>query len=219
MDAPAGAVARTAGRARPATGQRRRRRERKVRLVLPSRLTQRRLPPRQARRRTMRPHPPRGPNPAGRRVAAATVRISASTVRAASVNGNPLMARGTIGTIGARRPPIRIRLSRSSRRLRPNSRPTPRNGADVAVEHDGQRIDRWLWHARLVRTRAGAAALASSGHIRVNGARIRAPSRLVRPDDVITVALDRSVRVVRVRGFSDRRGPASVGTSLYEELT
>ena len=85
--------------------------------------------------------------------------------------------------------------------------------------HHGQRIDRWLWHARLVRTRGAAAALASSGHVRVNGARIRAPSRMVRQDDVITVALDRCVRVLRIRGFIDRRGPAPAGKCLYEELS
>jgi ribosome-associated heat shock protein Hsp15 len=44
---------------------------------------------------------------------------------------------------------------------------------------DRQRIDKWLWHARLVRTRGAAAALAGSGHVRVNGARIVAPGRSV----------------------------------------
>jgi ribosome-associated heat shock protein Hsp15 len=83
----------------------------------------------------------------------------------------------------------------------------------------GQRIDRWLWHARLVRTRGAAAALAGSGYVRVNGSRIRAPSRMVRQDDVITVALDRRVRVLRVRGFIDRRGAGPAGKCLYEELT
>ena len=82
-----------------------------------------------------------------------------------------------------------------------------------------QRIDRWLWHARLVRTRSDAAALAGSGYVRVNGMRIDAPGRMVRTGDVITVALDRRVRVVKVRGFRERRGPAGTGETLYEELT
>ncbi len=89
----------------------------------------------------------------------------------------------------------------------------------MAAEVDRQRIDRWLWHARLVRTRGAAAALAGSGYVRVNGMRIDAPGRMVRTGDVITVALDRSVRVVKVRGFSERRGPAGSGETLYEELT
>jgi ribosome-associated heat shock protein Hsp15 len=88
----------------------------------------------------------------------------------------------------------------------------------VVTETERQRIDRWLWHARLVRTRSAAAALASAGHVRVNGTRIATPSRLVRTGDVITVALDRNVRVVKVRGFAQRRGPPEAGQVLYEAL-
>ncbi len=84
---------------------------------------------------------------------------------------------------------------------------------------DRQRIDRWLWHARLVRTRGDVAALADAGYVRVNGARIAAPSRQVRTGDVVTVALDRRVRVLKVRGFVERRGPAATAQSLYEDLT
>ena len=87
------------------------------------------------------------------------------------------------------------------------------------MDTDRQRIDRWLWHARLVRTRGAAAALAGSGYVRVNGDRVAAPSRQVRIGDVITVALDRAVRVLKVRGFVERRGPAGTAASLYEELT
>ena len=86
------------------------------------------------------------------------------------------------------------------------------------AEPDRQRIDRWLWHARLVRTRGAAAALAGAGYVRVNGMRIDAPARMVRVGDVITVALDRSVRVLKVRGFRDRRGPAASVETLYEDL-
>jgi ribosome-associated heat shock protein Hsp15 len=89
----------------------------------------------------------------------------------------------------------------------------------VSVEVDRQRIDRWLWHARLVRTREAAAALAGAGYVRVNGVRIDAPGRVVRTGDVITVALDRSVRVLKIVAFRVRRGPAGSGETLYEELT
>jgi ribosome-associated heat shock protein Hsp15 len=89
----------------------------------------------------------------------------------------------------------------------------------VPAEPDRQRIDRWLWHARLVRTRNAAAALAGAGYVRVNGTRIDAPGRMVRTGDVITVALERSVRVLKVVGFSERRGPSGSGDALYEELT
>ena len=83
---------------------------------------------------------------------------------------------------------------------------------------DRQRIDRWLWHARLVRTREAAATLAGAGHVRVNGARIDAPGRAVRIGDVVTVALERTVRVLKITGFVERRGPAGSGAGLYEDL-
>ncbi len=93
-----------------------------------------------------------------------------------------------------------------------------RNDGNPPAEPDRQRIDRWLWHARLVRTRGAAAALAGAGYVRINGARIDAPGRMVRSGDVITVALDRRVRVLKVTGFAERRGPAATAASLYEVL-
>jgi ribosome-associated heat shock protein Hsp15 len=90
---------------------------------------------------------------------------------------------------------------------------------DGAPEGEGrQRIDKWLWHARLARRRSVAAAL-SAGHVRVNGARVRAPGRMVRSGDVIAVVLDRAVRVLKVIVIVERRGPAEAGRALYEELT
>ena len=87
-----------------------------------------------------------------------------------------------------------------------------------AVAEDRQRIDKWLWHARVVRTRSAAAALATSGRVRVNGQRIDAASRAVRAGDVVTVALDRTVRVLKVLGFSERRGGAEAARVLYDDV-
>jgi ribosome-associated heat shock protein Hsp15 len=87
------------------------------------------------------------------------------------------------------------------------------------VADDRQRIDKWLWHARVVRTRSAAAALATSGHVRLNGQRIDAASRPVRAGDVVTVALDRTVRIMKVTGFAERRGDADAARVLYEDLT
>ena len=116
--------------------------------------------------------------------------------------------------------PIRIRLSPSSPRSRRSSRRIPRSGAKtsrIAQVLDRQRIDKWLWHARVVRTRTAAAALADRGKVRVNGARIDAPSKTVRAGDVVTIALDR-VRVLKVLDFCERRGSAEAGRALYEDL-
>ena len=84
---------------------------------------------------------------------------------------------------------------------------------------DRQRIDKWLWHARMVRTRSAAAALAEAGFVRLNGKRVTAPSHLVRIGDVVTLALDRSVKVLKVEGFCERRGAAAAARALYRELT
>ena len=84
---------------------------------------------------------------------------------------------------------------------------------------DRQRIDKWLWHARVVRTRSAAAALASSGHVRLNGERVDAASRAVRAGDVVTIALDRSVRLLKVASFAVRRGSSTDGRALYEDMT
>ena len=81
-----------------------------------------------------------------------------------------------------------------------------------------QRLDKWLWHARVVRARASAAALVEAGHVRINGTREKSPGHAVKAGDVITVALDRTVRVLKVAGFSERRGDASAASVLYEDL-
>src|SRR5262245_20895134 len=89
----------------------------------------------------------------------------------------------------------------------------------VAARLDRQRIDKWLWHARVVRTRTAAAALAAAGHVRLNGVRIDAASRPVKAGDVVTIALDRTVRILKVLGFSERRGDADAARLIAEDLT
>ena len=83
---------------------------------------------------------------------------------------------------------------------------------------DRQRIDKWLWHARLVRTRSAAAALVEAG-VRLNGKRITAASQPLRRGDVVAVALDRSLKVLQVEGFRERRGDATTARALYRDLT
>jgi ribosome-associated heat shock protein Hsp15 len=83
---------------------------------------------------------------------------------------------------------------------------------------DRQRLDKWLWHARVVKARTSAAELVESGHVRINGVREKSPGHAVKLGDVVTVALDRSVRVLKVTGFSERRGDAAAAAELFQDL-
>jgi ribosome-associated heat shock protein Hsp15 len=80
-----------------------------------------------------------------------------------------------------------------------------------------QRLDKWLWHARVVRARSSAAALIEAGHVRVNGVRETSPGHPVKLGDVLTVGLDRTVRVLKIEGFAEKRGNASSATVLYTD--
>jgi ribosome-associated heat shock protein Hsp15 len=91
--------------------------------------------------------------------------------------------------------------------------------SSASKELERQRIDKWLWHARMVRTRSAAAALTAAGFVRLNGKRTTAASHPVRVGDVVTLALDRTVRVVRVEGFCERRGGPPAARALYRDLT
>ena len=87
------------------------------------------------------------------------------------------------------------------------------------MDGERQRVDRFLWHARVVRTRTLAAKLAASGHVRVNGKRIDAPGRGLKIGDVLTIAISRDVRVLKVIAFAERRGGSEVASRLYEDLS
>lgn len=87
------------------------------------------------------------------------------------------------------------------------------------MDDERQRVDRFLWHARLVRTRTLAARLAAAGHVRVNGKRIDAPGRGLKIGDVLTVAISRDVRVLKVIAFAERRGGSEVAGRLFEDLS
>jgi ribosome-associated heat shock protein Hsp15 len=71
----------------------------------------------------------------------------------------------------------------------------------------------------VVRTRTAAAALVNAGNVRLNGGRAGAASQPVRTGDVVTIALDRAVRILKVTGFAERRGDADAARLLFEDLT
>ncbi len=81
-----------------------------------------------------------------------------------------------------------------------------------------QRLDKWLWYARIVKSRSLAAKLIEAGCIRVNRQRVVKAAATVRCGDVLTATLHGRVRVIEIRGLSERRGPASEAQMLYAEL-
>lgn len=80
------------------------------------------------------------------------------------------------------------------------------------------RIDKFLWFARLSKSRSTAQKLAEDGHIRLNGRRIERAHAPVRAGDLITFPHAAGVRVVRVIALPGRRGPAPEAQACYEEL-
>ena len=70
----------------------------------------------------------------------------------------------------------------------------------------------------MVKARTSAAALVEAGHVRINGEREKAPGRAVKAGDVLTIGLDRTVRILKVVGFSERRGDASAARVLYVDM-
>ena len=80
------------------------------------------------------------------------------------------------------------------------------------------RLDKWLFHARMLKSRALAADLIAEGRIRVNGEPTAKPHRAVGAGDVLTFALHGRVRVLRILAPGERRGPAAEARALYDDL-
>jgi ribosome-associated heat shock protein Hsp15 len=89
--------------------------------------------------------------------------------------------------------------------------------AEAAV--DRLRIDKWLWHARFCKTRVMAATIVTKKRVRVNRVRVSKASYQLKVGDVLTLPRGDDIAVVRVLAFGTRRGPATEGQTLYEELT
>ena len=90
--------------------------------------------------------------------------------------------------------------------------------AEAPPERPTIRLDKWLFHARFLKSRALAAKLVEEGRLRVNGEATGKPHRAVGAGDVLTFALHGRVRVVRVLAPGDRRGPAPEARALYDDL-
>jgi ribosome-associated heat shock protein Hsp15 len=78
------------------------------------------------------------------------------------------------------------------------------------------RIDKWLWAARFFKTRSAATDAVLGGRVHVNGSRVK-PSKEVGLEDMIEVTVETLKRTVQITGLSDKRGPARVAATLYDE--
>lgn len=96
------------------------------------------------------------------------------------------------------------------------------DGPEVAGPTDGGariRLDKWLWHARIFKTRSLATRQVLGGLMRVNGVRTAKPAQAVGPGDTLTFAVDGRVRVLRILAPGTRRGPAPEAQALYSDLS
>jgi ribosome-associated heat shock protein Hsp15 len=84
---------------------------------------------------------------------------------------------------------------------------------------DGLRLDKFLWFARIVKTRALAQALAQGGRIRLNSRLVDRAHAAVRPGDVLSFAQRGEVRLLRIETLPVRRGPPAEARAHYCELT
>ena len=81
------------------------------------------------------------------------------------------------------------------------------------------RLDKFLWFARIVKTRALAQTLAEDGRLRLNGRIVDKAHAIVRAGDVLGFAQHGAVRVLKIEALPVRRGPAPEASTLYSELT
>lgn len=81
-----------------------------------------------------------------------------------------------------------------------------------------QRLDKWLWHARFVKTRPLTVRLITVGHVRVNKIKALAPAKLIRIGDVLTIALDTHLHVIRIMGLAERRESFTKASQLYQHI-
>ncbi|RUT29424.1 RNA-binding S4 domain-containing protein [Arsenicitalea aurantiaca] len=82
-----------------------------------------------------------------------------------------------------------------------------------------QRLDKWLFFARAVKSRTLAQKLVASGAVRVNSERTEASDHRVGAGDVLTITLERRILVWRILDPGSRRGPATEAMTLYEDIS
>lgn len=89
----------------------------------------------------------------------------------------------------------------------------------MTEQPESQRIDIWLWHGRFFKTRTLASKICRAGKVRLNGQRVSKAKTPVVRGDVLTFPQPNIIRIVRVRDFNLRRGPAPEAQMLYDDMT
>ncbi len=85
-------------------------------------------------------------------------------------------------------------------------------------DRDWQRLDKWLWCARFLKSRADCTRLVAAGGLRINRQPTDKPHARLRTGDVLTLSLRGQVRVIRVLGLAMRRGPPAEARTHYAEI-
>lgn len=80
------------------------------------------------------------------------------------------------------------------------------------------RLDRFLWYARIVKTRSAAQALCEKGLLRIDGRRVERSAASVRVGAILAFPIQGKVRVLRVAALPIRRGPPGEARTCYEDL-
>jgi ribosome-associated heat shock protein Hsp15 len=80
------------------------------------------------------------------------------------------------------------------------------------------RIDKWLWAARMFKTRSLASEACGAGHVKLDGVSVK-PAKPVRVGDRLEVRTPGGLRILEVAGIGERRGPAAVARTLYVDHT
>lgn len=78
------------------------------------------------------------------------------------------------------------------------------------------RIDKWLWAARFFKTRSAAQQAVEGGKVKCNGERVK-PARELKTGDELAIHIGAYEWLIRVVALSDKRGPATIARTLYEE--
>ncbi len=78
-----------------------------------------------------------------------------------------------------------------------------------------QRVDQWLWHTRLIKSRSLAARLVEAGQLRINRDKVLKPGYQIKPGDVLSFMHAGRLQVIEVVALASRRGPAREARLLY----